>query len=133
MEFLTNGLCKDHEILHTSLGQSAFQTCLMDITCWFRSAFTEARKPAENTPSDGFVCMQSYNAVSKVSSNLSSEENRERCQINGVAFRLDPPYGRLLVSTLKLQHLHVLKCEQWISDVQLSVMQTVSQPNNGTG
>ena len=50
---------------------------------------------------DGFVCIKS-NAVSRVSSNFSSEEYRHRFRIkSGVAFRLAPPYGGLLVLYLR--------------------------------
>ena len=35
--------------------------------------------------------------MSKASANFSSEENRQRLRINGVAFRLAPPYGGLIV------------------------------------
>ena len=48
-----------------------------DITSCFRSAFVEVRKTAENAASDCFVCIKS-NAVSKASSNFSSEEYQQR-------------------------------------------------------
>ena len=40
-----------------------------------------------------------YNAAFKASSNFSSEEYRSVYELSGVAFRLVPPYGGLLVRT----------------------------------
>ena len=44
-----------------------------DVTSCFQSVFIQVRKTAENATTDGFVCDKS-NAVSKESSNFSSEE-----------------------------------------------------------
>ena len=56
---------------------------------------------AENTASDGFVGVKST-AVSKASSSFSSEEYRQRFELSGVAFRLAPPHGGLLVGVVPL-------------------------------
>ena len=53
---------------------------------------------AENATSDGlFACGLKPNAVSKVSSNFSSEDYGNVIEQSGVAFRLAPPYRGLLV------------------------------------
>ena len=57
-----------------------------DVTSCFRSAFIEVRKIAKNASSDGFVSTES-NALSKASSNFSSEEYRQLFELSGVAWR----------------------------------------------
>ena len=63
--------------------------------------FSEVRKTTENAAFDGFVCVKS-SAVSKTSSNFLSEDIGNVFDLSGVAFRLAPPYGGILVFWLIL-------------------------------
>ena len=67
-----------------------------DVTSCFRSAFIEFRKMAEHAASDGFVYIKS-NAMSKASSIYRVKNIGKVFEISGLAFRLAPTYGRLLV------------------------------------
>ena len=91
-----NGLSKDHEILRTYPGQSARYD--VSGSC-FRSAFVEVRKTAENAASVRFVCIKS-NAVSRRVQIFRVKNIGEVFELNGVAFRLAPPYGGLLAIKL---------------------------------
>ena len=63
-----------------------------------------------------FVCIK-YNAVSKASTNFSSEEYRQRFRIklSGIVFRLAPPHGGLLVSfTVEADSRWISATNRWL-------------------
>ena len=72
-----------------------------NVTSCFRSAFIDVRQLAENEATDGFVCGKYsavlHSAISKASSNFSSEEYRQRLRLKRHGVSSTPPYGGLLV------------------------------------
>ena len=92
-----------------------------DVTRCFRSAFIEVRKTAGNVASDGFVCTK-YNAVTKASSNFSSEEYRWRFRITRRGVLLSPTLKDFPIFVCQYQVLLYLQPDE------LALVQRVFDP-----